>query len=99
MSDEIITYKIRRGQLFSNGVIVTAYGSDDKVMVNWNRKGKEWKTKKALKDHLTKWVSLMGNIPADWEIFELTYKATPVMDWVDSDMLTMILTYKKIDNS
>lgn len=94
MSDAPVTYKIRRGSYFSNGIITQQY-RDDQYTVKWSKKGKEWTSEKLLKAHLTKWIELTGSIPADWEIFELHYETKPVMDWIDNNMLAKILTYKK----
>jgi hypothetical protein len=82
-------YKIRdkRG-LFSHGVMLKDYKG--KPYVKWSIKGKEWKTEKAVRDHLFKWITAVG-IP-DWEVVKVTYEPTkPLQDWFDSKMLVAIL--------
>jgi len=85
-------YKIRRGTSFSHGVITSSrWNGKTEYNVKWSKRGKEWTTEKAVKDHLIKAVSV-GISMADWEILELVYNPTkPIEEWVDAKMLMTIL--------
>ena len=97
MSESPITYKIRRkgSEMFSCGAIASSSERSGRVEVSWSKKGKEWKSEKLFKAHLTKCIEYTGGIPDNWEIFELNYKATPIAEWIDANMLIKMLTHKK----
>lgn len=82
-------YKIRsKGGLFSHGVMLKDYAG--RMYVKWSPKGKEWKTEKAVRDHLLKWIKANG-VP-DWEIVRVVYEPTmPIQDWVDAKMLVALI--------
>jgi hypothetical protein len=82
--------------MFSCGSIVTHLtNTTNEVVVRWAKKGKEWTTEKLLKAHLTKCIEMTGSVPSNWEIFELTYNATPIEEWIDNKMLIKILSHHK----
>jgi hypothetical protein len=98
MSEQRVTYKIRRAgsNMFSCGAIYTnSTKQTGEVVVQWSKKGKEWTTEKLLKAHLTKCIEMTGGVPSNWEIFELTYNATPIEEWIDNKMLVKILSHNK----
>jgi len=95
MTDEV-RYKIRNTKTgsFSNGVVnvwTDSKTGKKEMLLNWSKKGKEWTTERALKNHLLKVISTMG-MPKDWEIVQVTYQPTkPISEWVDAKMLMQVL--------
>lgn len=92
-----VTYKIRKKgtNMFSCGAIASSSEKSGRVEVNWSKKGKEWTSEKLFKAHLTKCIEYTGGIPADWEIFELTYNVTPVETWIDANMFVKMMSHQK----
>lgn len=85
-------YQIRKkgSEIYSNGII-TRSSFSQKLSVTWSAKGKTWKTEKAVKDHLLKYIKKVGPIN-DFEIVEVVLSPTkPIEDWVNPKMLMEIL--------
>jgi len=94
----VTIYKIRNinSGSFSHGIIrKSRWSAEEHWFVKWSKKGKEWATEKAVKDHLMKVIEVNGNIPDFWEIVEFTQQPSKTLhDWIDSKMLCKILKAK-----
>ncbi len=84
--------KLSNPVYYSQGAI---YRWSDTHKVNWTfKKGKIWKTEKAVKAHLLKYLTLVGSVD-DLEIIEIVEIPTkPAHDWIDAKMLTKVLKNK-----
>jgi hypothetical protein len=93
MSDLNTIFKIRlKGtKLYSRGRITERpnYSNSrqtSEYVVQYKSIGKEWKTEKALKDHLLKCI-VKGIDMTDWEIMEFTQQPSRAMNtWFDAKM-------------
>jgi hypothetical protein len=86
-----MVWKIRRGELWSNGVIAKKRWNE-KPTVMFSKKGKEWTSEKLVKAHLLKWLLAGNSIPKEWEIIEVVYAPTrPMEEWLDANMTFLVL--------
>jgi hypothetical protein len=98
MAEPITIYKIKNnsnGQ-YSHGIIRTnRWAAEKHWFVKWSKKGKEWLTEKAVKDHLMKVIDVNGSVPTHWEIMEFTQQPSKTLhDWIDANMLCKMLKAK-----